>query len=173
MPHAPLSRVKRYASIWADIVRHYPGSFELKSIFAAAALAAFSLASFSVAAEEFEVQMLNKGETGTMVFEPAFLQIAAGDTVTFVPTDKGHNAESIADMIPEGAEPFKGKINEQISVTFDVEGAYAYKCLPHLPMGMVGLIVVGEAPANLEEIQAVNVPPKAQERFEELYAQIQ
>ncbi|KQX34941.1 hypothetical protein ASD04_16310 [Devosia sp. Root436] len=145
----------------------------LKSIFTVAAVAAFSLVSFSVGAAEFEVHMLNKGEAGNMVFEPAFLQIAPGDTVKFVPVDKGHNAETIKDMIPEGAEPFKGKINEEFSVTFDVEGAYAYKCLPHFAMGMVGMIVVGEAPANLDALKAARVPPKVADKFEEFYSQIQ
>lgn len=144
----------------------------MKSIFAMAAFAAVSLASFAVSAAEFEVQMLNKGEAGAMVFEPAFLQIAPGDTVKFVPTDKGHNAETIKDMLPEGAEPFKGKINEEFSVTFDVEGAYAYKCAPHYAMGMVGMIVTGEAPANLEALKAMKVPPKVATRFEEFYALI-
>jgi pseudoazurin len=144
----------------------------LKSIFATAAIAAFSLVSFPAVAAKFEVQMLNKGETGTMVFEPAFLQIAVGDTVTFVPTNKGHNAETIKGMFPEGGNEFKGKINEEISVTFNVEGAYGYQCLPHFGMGMVGMIVVGEAPANLEEFKAAKVPPKAAARFEEFYAQI-
>ena len=145
----------------------------MKSIFAVAAIAAFSLASFSVGAAEFEVQMLNKGTDGsTMVFEPAFLQISAGDTVKFIPTDKGHNAETIKGMFPEGGNEFKGKINEEFSVTFDVEGAYAYKCLPHFGMGMVGMIVVGEAPANLEALQAVKVPPKVAAKFEEFYPQI-
>lgn len=144
----------------------------MKSIFAVAAIAAFSLASFSVGAAEFEVHMLNKGEAGAMVFEPAFLQIAAGDTVKFVPTDKGHNAETIKGMIPEGAEAFKGKINEEFSVTFDVAGAYVYKCLPHFAMGMVGMVVVGEAPANLEAVKATKVPPKVGAKLEELYPQI-
>lgn len=144
----------------------------MKTIFAAAAFAAFSLAGLSVSAAEFEVHLLNKGESGNMVFEPAFLQIAPGDTVKFVPTDKGHNAESLKNMIPEGAEAFKGKINEEFSVTFDIEGAYAYKCLPHFAMGMVGLIVVGEAPANLEALKAEKVPPKVAAKFEELYSQI-
>ena len=53
--------------------------------------------------------MLNKGKDGAMVFEPAGVKIAAGDTVTFIPTDKGHNAESIKGMIPDGATEFKGK----------------------------------------------------------------
>ncbi len=49
--------------------------------------------------------MLNKGADGTtMVFEPALTKIAVGDTVTFVATDRGHNAETIPGMLPEGAE---------------------------------------------------------------------
>jgi pseudoazurin len=144
----------------------------LKSILAVAAVAAFSLTSFAVSAAEFEVHMLNKGETGSMVFEPAFLQIANGDTVKFVPMDKGHNAETIKDLIPEGAKPFKGKVNEEFSVTFDVDGVYGYKCLPHFAMGMAGMIVVGEAPANLEAFKGVKVPPKVAAKFEEFYPQI-
>lgn len=46
-------------------------------------------------AETFEVQMLNKGESRAMLFEPAFLNVALGDPVVFIPTDKGHNVESI------------------------------------------------------------------------------
>ena len=144
----------------------------MKFIFTVAALAAVSLASMAVSAAEFEVQMLNKGDAGAMVFEPALLQIAPGDTVEFVPTDKGHNAETIKDMLPEGAEAFKGKINEEFSVTFDVAGAYAYKCAPHFAMGMVGIIVVGEAPDNLDAIKAAKVPPKAAAKFEAIYPQI-
>ncbi|MDF2798721.1 MAG: pazS [Devosia sp.] len=115
--------------------------------------------------------MLNKGEDGTMVFEPALTEIAVGDTVTFVPTDKGHNAETIAGMLPEGATPFKGKLNEEITVTFDTEGVYGVKCAPHFGMGMVALVVVGE-PTNLEEAKSVKVPPKAQSRFDAMYAEL-
>ena len=145
----------------------------MKSIFALATVAVVGLCSFGVNAAEFEVHMLNKGEAGTMVFEPAFLQIAPGDTVKFVPVDKGHNAETIKGMFPEGGNEFKGKVNEEFSVTFDVEGVYGYKCLPHLGMGMVGLIVVGDEAVNLEEAKTVKVPPKAAAKFEEFYAQIQ
>lgn len=137
---------------------------------AAAAVAAFAAA--PAMAANFEVQMLNKGEAGSMVFEPALVQVAPGDTVTFVPTDKGHNAETIKGMLPEGAEPFKGKMAEEIVVTFDVPGAYGIKCTPHLGMGMVALVVVGDAPANLEEAKAVKLPKKAQERFAAVYEEL-
>ncbi|MFB9947940.1 pseudoazurin [Rhizobium puerariae] len=117
-------------------------------------------------AADFEVHMLNKGKDGAMVFEPSSLKIAKGDTVTFVPTDKSHNAETIDGLIPDGATPFKGKMNESIKVTFDVEGAYAVKCSPHVGMGMIGLVVVGDAPANLEAIKAAKLPKKARERLD-------
>lgn len=97
-------------------------------------------------AREWQVKMLNKGSNGAlMVFEPAFLAIKPGDTVKFLATNKGHNAESIAGMMPTGAKPFKGKINEEIVVRFAESGLYGIKCLPHLGMGMVGLIQVGPA----------------------------
>lgn len=135
-------------------------------------VAATLLASPAIAADH-QVQMLNKGEMGSMVFEPALIEIAPGDTVTFVPTDKSHNAESIAGFLPEGAETFKGKINQEITVTFDVPGAYGVKCQPHLAMGMVALVVVGDDTSNLEAGKQVKVPKKAQERFEAIYAELE
>ena len=130
-----------------------------------AAVAAFSLATAAVAADH-EIHMLNKGKAGAMVFEPSALKIAPGDTVTFIPTDKSHNAETIKDLIPEGATPFKGKINETVKVTFDVPGAYAIKCTPHVGMGMVALVVVGDAPANIEAIKTAKLPKKARDRMD-------
>jgi pseudoazurin len=133
---------------------------------ATVAFAALMLAGLGTAhAETHEVRMLNRGETGAMVFEPAFLKIAPGDTVRFLAVDPGHNAETIKDLIPEGAVPFKGRINEQMEITFQIEGAYAYKCAPHYAMGMVGLIVVGDHPKNLETISAARIPAKAKEHF--------
>jgi pseudoazurin len=124
-----------------------------------------TMASYAAAAD-FEVHMLNKGKDGVMVFEPGLTKVAKGDTVTFVPTDKSHNAETVKDLLPEGAQPFKGKMNEAIKVTFDVEGAYAVKCAPHVGMGMIALVVVGEAPANIDAIKSAKLPKKARERLD-------
>ena len=124
-----------------------------------------TMASYAAAAD-FEVHMLNKGKDGVMVFEPGLTKVAKGDTITFVPTDKSHNAETIKDLLPEGAKPFKGKMNEAVKVTFDVEGAYAIKCAPHLGMGMVALVVVGDAPANIDAIKTAKLPKKARERLD-------
>jgi pseudoazurin len=100
------------------------------------------------------------------VFEPAFVKVAPGDTVTFIPTDKGHNVETIKGMIPEGAEAFKSKMNENYKVTFDKPGAYGVKCTPHVGMGMVGFVVVGDSPANLDTIKTGKLPKKARERMD-------
>ena len=141
----------------------------IRNVLTAAALVLATTMSGSAA--EFEVKMLNTGSDGAkMVFEPAFLQIEVGDTVTFVPTNPGHNAEVIKGMFPEGGVEFKGKINEEFSVTFDVAGAYGYKCAPHFAMGMVGLIVVGDDPANLAAITEAAGPAKAKAKFADLVA---
>lgn len=136
-----------------------------------ASLIAASCASSAFAAE-FEVRMLNKGPDGTpMQFDPAFLQVAPGDTVTFVPADKGHNSESITEMTPEGAEPWKGKINEEVKVTFAQECTYGYKCQPHVGLGMVGVIQVGDTSPDAAAADKAKLPGKAKARMAELLAQ--
>jgi pseudoazurin len=122
----------------------------------------------SAGAAEFEVKMLNRGEKGAMVFEPDFLRAAPGDTVRFIVADQGHNAEIVKDMLPEGAVPFKGKVNEEVVVTFDKAGVYGIKCAPHYGMGMVALIAVGD-PANAEEAKAIKHPGKAKSAFAALF----
>lgn len=141
-----------------------------RPLFVFAAAAAIAFAGVAGAAE-FEVRMLNRGEKGAMIFEPDFIRAAPGDTIRFVPTDKGHNAEIIAGMLPDGAEPFKGKVNEEVVVILDKEGVYGVKCAPHYGMGMVALIAVG-APANVDAAKAVKNPGKAKGAFVALFDQL-
>jgi pseudoazurin len=130
-----------------------------------AAIAALCLWAGPAFAANFEVHMLNKGEAGAMVFEPAGLRIAPGDTVTFIPTDKSHNAETIKELLPAGAEPFKGKVNQEIVVTFAVPGIYGVKCLPHYAMGMVMAVVVGDGAAEFDAAVFDKLPKKVRERL--------
>ena len=139
-------------------------------VLAAAALSA-GLAGAASAAD-VEIQMLNKGESGAMVFEPAFVHVQPGDTVHFIATDKSHDVASAKGMLPEGVEPFKAKMNENFDLTVTEEGVYGIKCTPHFPMGMVALVVVGDPSSNLEAAKAVKNPKKAQERFDAAFAQI-
>jgi len=133
----------------------------------ATSLALVALMAGAATAETHEVQMLNRGDAGAMVFEPDFLQIAAGDTVIFLSADRGHNAEAIEVMVPAGAEVFSGRINEEISVSFDIEGLYGIRCTPHFAMGMVMTIAVGDAVDMPEDFLEGRIPPTAIRRFEE------
>ena len=100
----------------------------------------FLIMNISVQSQDHVVKMLNQGSEGFMVFEPAVLKILPGDSVTFEATDAAHNSASISGMIPEGAEEWNGGLSKDITVTFNVEGIYAYQCTPHAMMAMVGII---------------------------------
>lgn len=105
-----------------------------------------------VRAAEHTVEMKNMGADGPMVFEPAVIKVAVGDTVKFVLVDQLHNSESVEGLTPEGSVTWQGEMNQDISVTLDKEGVYVYQCTPHVMLGMVGVIVAG-APVNLEAIK--------------------
>jgi pseudoazurin len=139
---------------------------------AAACMALMWSALADANAAEIEVKMLNKGAKGVMVFEPDLVRIQPGDSVHFVAVNKGHDAQSIEGMLPEGAEPFAGEMSKDVTVTFTVPGVYGVKCKPHYPMGMVALVVVG-TPANADEAKAVKHPGKAKKTFEALFEEYQ
>ncbi len=73
-----------------------------------------------------------------------------GDTLKFMQM-AGHDTETVDGMLPDGAVKWKSKMGEEgFSVKLDKEGAYIFKCNPHMTTGMVGAVVVGDsAPANL------------------------
>lgn len=125
------------------------------------------------AAQNVTVKMLNRGATGSMVFEPAFVRVKPGTTVTFEATNPTHMAETIPGMLPAGAKEFKGQMNKSVSVKFDRPGVYGVKCLPHLAMGMIALVQVGDKSPNLAQVQqlAQRLPPLARKRMTPLLAQ--
>lgn len=124
-----------------------------------------------------EVLMLNVNPDDPgqrMVFSPRLLVINPGDTVQFVATDRSHNSQAVRDMVPEGAEPWTGRINEEIAVTLDVPGVYGYACQPHYSMGMVGMIIVrGEGmTANAEAARSARHRGHGNRAFEEIWAEV-
>jgi pseudoazurin len=120
-----------------------------------------------IEAKTVTVKMLNSGAAGAMVFEPAFVKVSPGDSVTFAPTNPSHNAESITSMMPAGATPFKATVNQAITVKFTKPGVYGIKCAPHLGLGMVALVQVGNASPNLAQARAEagKLPPLAKKRM--------
>jgi pseudoazurin len=131
------------------------------------ALALALLTAAPALAETHEVRMFNRNDRGSMIYEPDFLRIAPGDSLRFIPEQPSHNAATIDGMIPEGATPFKSKINQDFTVTLTVPGRYGIKCSPHFAMGMVMWIEVGEgAPRDLP----ADLPNRARARFDEILA---
>lgn len=97
-----------------------------------------------------------------MAYEPEFAAIRPGDTVQFRVGDRSHDAASIDGMTPEGFSGLKGKIDQEIAVTFERPGYYGVKCSPHAGMGMVMLIRVGG--------RSVRPAPNGDERSREVRA---
>lgn len=119
-----------------------------------------AMANEAAGGDTIEVRMLNvhpEDPRQRMVFYPRVVEVEVGDTVTFVPTEPGHQSSSSKGMIPEGTEAWRGRFNQPLSITFDKPGVYGYQCDPHVAAGMVGLVVVdGEGKLdNLEAAKSV------------------
>ena len=144
----------------------------MRNVLLASVVAILSIIVTAVNAAEIEVQMLNKGSDGQkMVFEPALIRANVGDTITFLPTQKGHMAASMKGMMADGGK-FKGKTNKPVSYTVTEEGLYGIKCTPHMANGMVAIIVVGESFDKEAFLDGKKVSKKAKERFENMLSQL-
>ena len=93
-------------------------------------------------------------ENDSYSIEVAFIDV--GDTIEWLPKNKGHNVEFLVgpdmDTLPNNST-----INEFHSVLFKTQGVYLYGCTPHLNMGMLGLIVVNNDFHNLEKVNKVEL----------------
>ena len=119
------------------------------------ALATMLLASVTAKQAMAEVIQIEFTQFDTFSIEVA--NIGVGDTVEWLPKNKGHNVEFIAG--PDMADlPPKSNMNDFHSVRFEKQGVYLYGCTPHLNMGMLGLIVVGNDLYNIDEIGNSNLP---------------
>ena len=131
------------------------------------------LSNISFGSETHIVKMLNNSEQGSMVFEPAFIKIKAGDSITFEMTDAGHNAVMVAG--PSGSTPFDTKYKPSTTVKFDVKGIYLYKCTPHAMMAMAGLIQVSDASnkdamkAEIDKFEGTVMMPNVKTRMSDLF----
>ena len=93
-------------------------------------------------------------ENDSYSIEVAYIDV--GDTIEWLPKNKGHNVEFLAGPDMDSL-PNKSKINEFHSILFKTPGVYLYGCSPHLNMGMLGLIVVDNDFHNLEDVNKVEL----------------
>ena len=125
-------------------------------------------------AEDTTVEMLNKLDKRNMVFSQDIVRINVGDTVFWKSIDKGHNVEFISkNGVPEGVEKFKSKVSKDTEYTFTIPGIYAYWCVPHKSMGMIGFVIVGDDLSNLDLIKKVKFVGKSKKLAKTLIAEIE
>ena len=84
------------------------------------------------------------------------VHIDVGDTIEWLPESVGHNVEFIAGP-NMNALPKSSKMDDLHSVVFKMPGIYLYGCTPHLNMGMLGLVIVGNDLHNLEKLHDVKL----------------
>ena len=96
-------------------------------------------------------------------------RIDVGDTIAWLPENKGHNVEFFAgpDM---NSLPIKSEIDAVHSVVFKNSGVYLYGCTPHANMGMLGLIIVGNDFHNIEKVKEIALPRVASSVLKRLIA---
>jgi plastocyanin len=89
------------------------------------------------------------------------VEVGVGETVKWVnDTDEAHTVTAVEDGLPEGADFFSSggasseeeakddlaneliQPGESFEWTFDEPGTYRYYCIPHLPDGMKGTVIV-------------------------------
>ena len=106
----------------------------MKFLFALFATLFFALPAWAV-----EIQM---GANGNLVFEPAEVSIAAGESVHFVNNIlPPHNVvvEDHPELSHEGLAFAPG---ESFDIAFSEPGDYTYWCAPHKGAGMIGHVHV-------------------------------
>lgn len=96
-------------------------------------------------------------DTGRLVFDPASLTIAPGDTVHWINNkvpphnvvfDGAKMSQAIADQFSH--RQLLVKIGQEVQTTFPDDlppGNYPYYCVPHRGAGMVGTIIVQSPPS--------------------------
>ena len=125
-------------------------------------------------AEDTTVEMLDKLDKRKMVFNQEIVRINPGDTVFWKATDRGHNVEFISkNGVPDGVEKFKSKVGKDTEFTFTIPGIYAYWCVPHKTLGMIGFIIVGNDLSNLDSIKKVKFIGKSKKIAKGLIAEIE
>ena len=132
----------------------------------------FVMISNHAKADDMSIDMLNKRDDGAkMVYSADIANIDAGDTITWLPTSKGHNVHFIAG--PEGWDlPKKSKNNKEVAITFDTPGVYMYQCTPHATMGMIAMVIVGDDLSNLDDIKAMKMRGKSKKKMKAILADL-
>ncbi len=126
-----------------------------------------AMISYGVAyAKDIQIDMLNKLGKEKMVYSVDVAKVDVGDTITWLPKDKGHNVHFI--KAPDGIKLKKSKLNKKFTYKFDTPGIYLYQCTPHKSMGMIGLVIVDNDISNKKSIAKAKVYGKSKKKLKKL-----
>jgi pseudoazurin len=161
--HVPLILVQRGRTLSQ---RNLSKEYQMKLY---ALVIAFFLSTPAFAAD-LAIEMLNKDADGNkMVFSQEVVKVEIGDTVTWLPSSKGHNVEMISSP---NKMKFKSKNGKEAKITFDTPGIYYYWCTPHKGMGMIGLVVVANDVSNMDDIASAKALGKSKTKLKKLLASL-
>jgi plastocyanin len=140
----------------------------LRTATGAAAVAGAAGASAGTAAGQTTKEVI-VGPDGNLVYDPATVYVAPGDTVHFVWESDNHNI--VVEDQPEGAnwEGTEGGANDlyntghEYEYTFETLGTYTYFCQPHRTSGMVAEVVVNESGSSPTPSGGGGGPPQIPE----------
>lgn len=132
-------------------------------------------AAHAATAAEVVVEMLSRdAATNTNnLFKPGLIRVNKGDTVKWVAKQSGHNVGFVEGAVPAGVAIFTSQPSKDVTFKFDKPGVYIYKCTPHVGLGMVGLVVVGNDKSNLAAVKAAYIPPLAKKRLEPFFKELE
>jgi len=105
--------------------------------------------------DELTVGVGTEGNNGSFAFDPSAVLIEPGTTITWEWTGAG-GAHNVVHDVEDGrlfdsGDPIDSE-TETFESTFEEgdEGVYPYICVPHVSLGMKGVVVVGEDNAETE-----------------------
>ena len=129
----------------------------------------FLVAGFPAHSADVSINMLNKQGKERNIYSEKIVYVDVGDTVTWLPSSKGHNVEMISSP---NKMKFKSKNGKEAKITFDTPGIYYYWCTPHKGMGMIGLVVVANDVSNIDEVASAKALGKSKKKLKKLLASL-
>lgn len=109
-------------------------------------------------------------------FDPNLLRVAPGESIVFLNSRGQHTVHSVPQLWPLSAPPVAISNKPEVSLTFDEEGLYGFRCRRHGIYGMVMLVVCGHAgdlKQALEQVDEMKARTREKQAFKTLISDYQ
>ena len=109
-------------------------------------------------------------------FAPNLLRVVPGESIVFLNSRGQHTVHSVPQLWPQSAPAVAISNKPEVSVTFDEEGFYGFRCRRHGIYGMVMLVVCGhggDLQHALEQVDEMKARAREKLAFKTLLANYQ